>query len=253
MNTPIEQPELPAAYNLIMPGKVANLREYTVHRASEGAEEGTIILAEDQEVAFGCAGKSWQCFPENLHCSLVLQPDFSKERYHEIVFVALVSLGNSLATHVSPMTALGYSWPNDINIAQHKIAAIWLDQGDCPHGPWLSITCSVNIRHAPKDLVVEAMSIHEAEGGTTLSSAVLMETFARQFITLINAWSERGFDYILALWKIRAEFQGTKINLELNGNPETAEAKDVTKNGDLVVTDSAGRRQIITTGQHMGW
>ena len=96
------------------------------------------------------------------------------------------------------MTALSYGWPNDVMIARHKIASFWMDQGsfstDSVETPWLVLTHAVNIASAPEDMLLSAMSIHEAEGDKSLTAELLMETWARQFIAQINDWSEKSFE-----------------------------------------------------------
>ncbi len=246
-----DQPELPVAYNLVVAGQIHSLREYSINLAMDGAEEGTMVVADNQLSAQGCIDKPWQSFAGNLHCSIILQPEFSLQRYHEIIYVAVVSLGNSLAIHLSALTALTYSWPNDIRIARHKIASMWLDYGIGEAGPWLTITCSVNIRHSPEEMPMSAMSIHEAEGGTSLTANQLLETWARQFVIQLNDWADRGFAHILSLWKLRAEYKGLNISLTDDNQPMVGVITDVTDRGDLVVEAPDGGKLTITTLDRM--
>ena len=87
-----------------------------------------------------------------------------------MALVATVAMGNALATHLTPMIALGYKWPNDLLIAGHKVGAVWLDSGESNDSPWLCITASVNIHSSPEDFAIPAISVSEAEGGTELRS-----------------------------------------------------------------------------------
>ncbi len=200
---------LPAAYVLREIGEVACLRSAAAAIADDGAEEGTIILASNLNKAAGYQQKLWQGFDENFHVSLVLQPEISSERFHELLIVGVVSLGASLATHVAPMTSLTYRWPNDVYIAGQKVASVWLDKGESSQGPWLTLTTSVNLFHAPGDdsgdFSLATMSVREAEGNSDITTAVLLDTWARQFISEINNWDERGFDHTLTQWKTRSE------------------------------------------------
>ena len=244
MDSSAHTPELPVAFELLKLGEVDDLRQRAAELAIQGAAEGTIILATNQSSAKGCGQKPWQGFEGNLHCTILLQPEFPVQQYHEMLYVAVVSLGNSIATHVSPMTSLSYRWPNDISIANHKIASVWIDHGEGKDGPWLNCTGSVNIRHSPDELMLTSMSIHEAEGGTELCVNLLLETWARQFITQINEWADRGFDYILAQWKMRADIAGCGVELLLDGQHIKGQCTGVTQSGCLEVVSDSGNCSV---------
>lgn len=253
------QPELPAAYRLIVKPRLTDLRAFAAKLARAGAEEGTIIVAENQTEAKGCGDKPWQALQGNLHLALVLQPEFAPSRYFEMLYVAAVSLGQALATHVAPMTALSYSWPNDIKIARHKVASIWLDQGvaqsnDGSVVAWLVITTSINVAASPPGMEMSAISLHQAEGETRLDTATLLETWARQFMMQINDWSERGFEHILRLWKARADVLGASVNLQIGEALICGTVKDVNDHGELIIDRSSVVDDAIVSAQeYMGW
>ena len=247
------EPELPSAYQFSHIDKVECLRQHTIGLAANGAEEGTIILVDALTNAKGSRGKVWSGVAGNLHAAVILQPDFPKSRYHEILFVATVSLGNAIAAEVAPMTALSFGWPNDIYIAGYKVASIWLDYGMEENAPWLVVTCSTNIRHDACDSAISSISIFESEGVCTLTPVDLMEGWARQFITLINEWSEKGFKHILNLWRIRAEFQKTWPEVfdekEILQDKNTVDyQQSIDKHGDLLLVD--GDSKVATINLH---
>lgn len=246
-------PQLPAAYELISVGEVENLREVVAELAGKGAAEGTIILAENQTRAIGCAGKPWQGYKGNLHASIILQPDFDPGLDYEMLFVGITSLGNAIAAHVSPLTALAYSWPNDINIAGNKVGSMWLDRGNFESARWLAITCSVNIQKGPAGFTLPAISILEAEGSTDLTANTLLESWARQFVRMINLWSDKGFDPIFSLWQIRTEVCGRQVKLQINDSWIEGVAEAVTSSGDIVVNLSDGGQSTISSRAYMNW
>jgi BirA family biotin operon repressor/biotin-[acetyl-CoA-carboxylase] ligase len=231
-------PELPAAFELIHFKEINDLRAKAVQLSKSGKDEGTIIWASSQTNARGRRDQEWCCNSEDLHCTIILRPEFSREKYPQMVLVSAVSMANALAAHLSAMTALGFNWPNDINIAKHKVAAIWLDyetDQTMDNNPWLNITTSVNIQNSPEDFSIPGMSISEAEGGTEISAPELLEIYARQFITQINQWSERGMEYISRQWKIRAENINQEITINLKNERVNGIFKDIGDNGEIQV------------------
>lgn len=249
--------ELPAAYEIRRQGVVASLRQTAITAANQGAEEGTIIVAENQTQATGCGDKTWRGLNGNFHAALVLQPDIPSTRYHELLIVAAVSLCHSIAEHIAPMTALSYGWPNDVLIARHKIASFWMDQGQytdlSESRPWITLTHSVNIAAAPEDMQLSSMSIHEAEGDTGLDVELLLESWARQFIAQINDWSDKGFEHTMKLWRSRINVDGALVNLQLGEELVSGSVSGINMQGDLEVAVGDDRIRRVSVREYMKW
>ncbi len=252
-----ESLSLPAAYVLREVGEVECLRSTSAAIADTGVEEGTLLVASNLSAAEGYQHKQWQGFSENLHFSLILQPEFPAERFHEILILGVVSLGASLATHVAPMTSLTYRWPNDVYIAGQKVASVWLDKGKSAEGPWLTLTVSVNLMHAPGDddgdFSLATMSVREAEGNSDITRELLLETWARQFITEINNWDERGFDHILAFWKTRSEKKELSNILLLDGSEISGSQTGVYEDAACMIKMDTGESVDLSLPQYLHW
>ena len=245
--------DLPAAYELKVLDEVEDLRTHALELARSGAGEGTLIWAREQRTGRALGDKRWQCFDENLFASLLLEPEVDASRYSEMLYVAMVSLGNAVAAHVSPMTALSYGWPNDLCIAAHKIGAIWLDKTEAQDGPRLSITLSVNVKAAPEEPSMPAMSILEAEGTSDLSAAKLLEDWARHFVGEINEWADRGLGFTIGQWKARAEYIGNKITRKVDGEDISGQYKTVNSDGEMELQGDDGVSFTLTVDQWLGW
>ncbi len=248
---------LPAAYRLEELGQVTCLRDSAAELANAGAEEGTIIVATEMTAPRGYQNKLWQGFAENLHASLVLEPEFGKDRYHEMLIVGVTSLGSSLATHVAPMTSLSYRWPNDLYIAGQKVASVWLDKGRSSKGDWLTVTVSVNLIHAPGDdtgdFTLPTMSVREAEGNSDTTAEVLLETWSRQFIAEINNWHERGFEYILSYWKTRSERKQLENVILLDGSSVSGDQQHIYEDGACSILQESGESTDLSIPQYLHW
>ena len=244
-STAMSAMELPVAYELLVFDELENLRDKAVALAKNGAEEGTLIWAKAQTQAKGRLGDEWIGGEGDLHCSIILRPEFPPNEFYQMLVVASLSLGNAIASHLSPMIALAYGWPNKLLIANQKIAGLWLDCDREAH-QWIVITCSVNIKASPDDFSIAAMSINEAEGRTELTPEQLLETYAREFISQINNWAERGFEHILNQWKGRMSYPGDKqyrfANKSINGILES-----IADNGDGCILIGEERINVSIT------
>ena len=238
------KPELPAAYELIEIENVSCIKSRAAEMAHYGAEEGVLLWAKNQQNGIGRLGSTWYSKKGDLHCSIVLRPDFSVDHYAELLLVASISMGNALAAHVSPMTALGYTWPNKITIATHTIASVWIEY-DKRDPAWLTVSCAVNVFNTPDDMSLPAISVLEAEGSTNINSGILLESFCRQFITLINQWSEDGMTSIVNKWKIRAGEIGNKITLFTHRGSFSGNVNAVSDDGALTITDEQNENLVF--------
>ena len=241
---PARAPELPAAYELVELEKADDIRAAASQLAGKGADEGTLVWLKQQSRGCGRFGSPWQSSKGDLHCAIILRPDFPLDRHAEMLLVGTVSMGNALATHLSPMTALSYQWPGKLTIARHTVAGIWVDYCDQPE-PWLVVSCSVNILSAPEDTAIAAMSIREAEGTTDLDSAALLESYARQFITVINAWSENGSASLVDKWKIRGDSVGEELQISSGSETINGTVACIRDNGDIEVRSKNGNVQLV--------
>ena len=244
-------PQLPAAYEYVFFEEVESLADKSAELANNDANEGCLIWSLNQKNAQARPGKSWVCNDGDLHCSIILRPEFATGDYYQMLVVAIVSLGNSIASYVSPMTALGYRWPNDICIANHKIASIWLQHGESSETDWLTITLSVNVLNAPEDSKINAISIREIEGTTDLTNKRLLESFAREFIKQINNWSQRGYQYIFDQWRMRLQDNDQTITLVEDGQKIKATVTKHDELGNIEITNDEKVR-MISLQQYMG-
>lgn len=251
----VKLPELPAAYELVCYDEITNMREKASELAEEGAPEGTLIWAKSQSHAVGRLGQKWYCNEGDLHCTIILRPEFAIDQYPQILLVGAVSLGNAIATYLSPMTSFSYHWPNDVTIVKHKVAAVWLDIGPPEGLPWLSLTVNTNIKYAPEDPSLAAISIKEIEGesesSAELNCETLLENYAKQFITQINNWSERGMDLVVKQWKSRAEGMGEEIIIRLINEEFTGVLEEINNNGDIVVRLTNNTTRIVTLADYV--
>lgn len=233
--------ELPSAYDLVEVDESEDIRTLAALTASEGGREGTLIWLKRQTSGHEWDGRPWYSEEGDLHCSVLLEPEFEQHRYGEIILVAAVSMGQALAQYLSPMIALGYDWPDKLMIANHVVGRVWVQHGR-ESSPWLSVCSSVNILNSPEDFSIPAISVREAEGATELNAEKLLQAFAREFITWINHWSEQGFPDLLNRWKVRGNQPGTPCAFgSFSGTVHEIDGK-----GNLVIqVDSTSQEAIL--------
>ena len=113
-----------------------------------GAEEGTVIIADEQTAGRGQFGRVWQSLNGNLHCSLILKPPVTLEPFYpELAMVTAEALQNALQ-EIIPDLPVTLKAPNDLLIDGKKLGGILIE---VEYGV-LIMGIGLNIKEAPEGL-----------------------------------------------------------------------------------------------------
>ncbi|MDX1512787.1 MAG: biotin--[acetyl-CoA-carboxylase] ligase [Gammaproteobacteria bacterium] len=246
-----DRPRLPVAYELVELGRVDSVMEEAARRAGEGAGEGTLIWATEQTDAVTRRGKRWHSPAGNLHCALIIEPDYDRVTAEQLIYVAAVSAGTALADLLEPMTGLRYRWPNHIFINDLKSGVVELRAEDDPDGyRWLVIGLSVNVAEHPPNPEPERFNSVHASGSPDVSVSVLLETYARHFLSWINRWADEGFGPVKKAWTMRADGIGASIALHLDRGQVEGVLREPDDQGRGVVESADGKKTFIGIGEY---
>jgi BirA family biotin operon repressor/biotin-[acetyl-CoA-carboxylase] ligase len=137
-----------------------------LHRlATQGAEEGTVVVAEEQLAGRGSRGRSWYSPRGGLWVSVLLRPAAGTE-----VLSLRVGLAAEAAVEcLSPGLPLGIKWPNDLMLGDRKLGGVLCEArwaGDAP--AWVIAGIGINVRNPiPQSLAGAAVALGEALPGST--------------------------------------------------------------------------------------
>ncbi len=232
-----DSPQLPPQYELVQLAQVDSVMGEAASRASDGAEEGTLIWALEQRDARTRRGHRWYSPPGNLYCSLILRPDAAVDRCGQLAYVAALSAGSALAGLLSPMTGLRYGWPNDLFINDLRAGQTMLAASGAHSDvyEWITLGVMINVeQHPPNPEPEEYNSVH-ASGAPEVTAVQMLEDFARYFLNWVNRWAEDGFEPILRQWQIRADFVGEDMEVHIGDQCLRGSFVEVDKLGRLVI------------------
>ena len=242
-------PALPAAYELVVLDRVDDVIEEAVRRASQGAGEGTLIWARQQTAARTASGKRWYAPAGNLHCALIIEPEYDNLRALQLQYLATISIGTAIADTVLAMTGLRWRWPGEILINDLKSGAVRLsapaDSADPL--PWLVLGVSVNVAEHPPNPEPERFNSIHASGTPDATVESLVEGFSRHFLSWINRWAEEGFAPVRKAWMLRADGIGETLTLDLGGGKLSGKFKGINELGEaeLELEDGSGRKLSV--------
>lgn len=148
--------------------------------ALEGADEGTLIIAETQLEGRGRLSRSWiSPRGKGIWMSLILKPDLSPDQAPHITAIAAVAIRKALnrATGLD----IGIKWPNDIIIDGKKVCGILTEMhADIDRIYYVVVGIGINVNMTQEDFPVELSST-----ATSLRIALGRNLDRRQLIALI--------------------------------------------------------------------
>ena len=134
--------------------------------AENGALEGTLILAEEQNKGKGRRGRSWMTKPGSaIAMSMVLRPDIEPACASMLTLVAGLAIAGACRNFCGVEAKI--KWPNDIVADGKKICGILTEMSseiDCIN--YLVVGAGINtyVNNFPQELSDRAVSLHELMG-----------------------------------------------------------------------------------------
>ena len=249
----MKPPRLPPQFELVTLDRVGSVTDAALERAADGAGEGTLVRAREQTSARTRRGSAWIGYEGNLHCALIIEPDYPNEESWQLVYVNALAVGSAIAEMVSPMTGLRFAWPNRLRINDLLAARLDIAATNPARDPYraLVLGASVNVAtHPPQPEPEEYNSIH-ASGARDITVVDVLEAYASHFLAWSSRWAEEGFGPIRRAWRIRADGLGADAEIRLLDGSIEGRIDDVDERGALVLDTGHGTRRV-TIGEYFG-
>ncbi|MFT5174741.1 MAG: BirA family biotin operon repressor/biotin-[acetyl-CoA-carboxylase] ligase [Gammaproteobacteria bacterium] len=257
-------PILPSAYELVMIDEVDSVLAEASRRAANGADEGTLVWAQRQTHA-RTRCHAWDAPAGNLHCALIIRPDFDNESAQQLCAVAAIAAGSAIAEVVAPMTGMGLRWPGDLLVNELLAGQVQLAAAPCADNgqessrensdgkrwPWLIIGLSVNVAHHPENPEPEEFnSIHDSGESKDVTPLEVLELFTRHFLRWINIWAEDGFTPVHDEWMMRARDVGFPRALPFERGHYVGINRGIGGHGELLLDTGAAQPVTLSVAEY---
>jgi BirA family biotin operon repressor/biotin-[acetyl-CoA-carboxylase] ligase len=139
---------------IVVCGTTGSTNDEARRLAGEGAEEGTVVIAERQTAGRGRLGHAWDS-PDGLglYLSLVLRPTESADRIGRYTIAAAVAVGTACRAFAGERVVL--KWPNDVHAGGRKLAGILAELRQKPRGAELVLGIGLNVGQCEADFPAE--------------------------------------------------------------------------------------------------
>ena len=216
--------------------------------AYHGAEEGTIVVAEEQESGKGRLDRSFYSpRGKGIWFSIILRPNFLPHEAPQCTLMAAVAVAEAMKRfNLKPEI----KWPNDILFKGRKIVGI-LTEMTCEIGKinyvviGVGINVNISREEFPEELQDVAASLSEMNGGE-VNRVEFFRAVLEEFDKIYGIVNESGFGDVFRRWEKYNCTIGKNIRVTsaIDGKSFTGKAVGLDEEGALVVETAQGRRTV---------
>ena len=213
--------------------------------ADEGAEEGTVVIAERQSAGRGRQGRSWVSHPGNLLFSVLFRPNMA-----QLPFISVIG-GVAAARAVRKTTNLvpKIKWPNDLMLDGRKAAGILAESaivGDSVCYAVLGIGINVALdTSGTEEISAFATSVNAAAGREVERESLLRQLL--QDLDDLYIRLTRG-ESPLPEWRELLETTGRRVEATFGKDSYAGLAEGVDDIGNLLLRLDDGAIVTLTAG-----
>ena len=213
--------------------------------AQQGAEEGTVVITDQQTAGRGRLKRIWLSPRGNIALSVILRPKMT--HLHSIVMLSSLALAHSIeaVTGLKPQL----KWPNDLLIKGKKVCGILIEskiQADTVDYAIIGIGINVNLRLAdfPEILPVATSLFHEL--GTEVAPVTLVRHLLVEIERLYLAL--QAGESIYEEWRDNLVTLGQQVRVTSGESTEEGTAESVARDGSLLLRRPDGSLTRVLSG-----
>ena len=218
--------------------------------AVEGAQDGTLVVAEDQTGGRGRLNRTWVS-PKgvNLLFSMIFRPNLPPQKVFRLNMTASVSLVEA----VYELTSLrpGIKWPNDVFFGNRKLAGILTEfsvTGETVDHVVVGIGLNVNMDPEQYPEIRDVATSIRAELGHAVSRVELLG----KILSRMDVWYNRliqGEDHKLkTLWNSYSTIIGREVEVHSAEQTLCGRALTIDDEGALIVVAENGIEHRVVCG-----
>ncbi|MRG86379.1 biotin--[acetyl-CoA-carboxylase] ligase [Salinibacillus xinjiangensis] len=220
--------------------------------AREGAEHGTVIVADEQLKGRGRLHRPWHSQKgSGIWMSIILRPDIEPHRAPQLTLASAVAITKMLKflTGVQPKI----KWPNDIFVGDRKLAGILTEmqaEQDLIEYVIIGIGLNVNLdqKAVPDDLQDVATSI-QLETGKAWKREELIQELLYQMESIYELFLQQGFSSIKQAWEQDAYRLGETITVKARRKEWEATLIGIHEDGALIVEDENQSKSVLYSAE----
>ena len=213
--------------------------------AREGAEEGTIVVAEEQITGHGRLARGFYSpFAKGIWFSLILRPKFFPMEASKCTLLAAVGVCRGIRR--MGLADAGIKWPNDILVHGKKLVGILtLMSASMEKIDYIIMGIGINTgikkNEFPEDFREGATSFLN-EGINVSRKDLLAAILGEKEYSIAQ---NEGFDKVLDDWRALSVTLGQEVRVIFGDDSYTGKAVDIDRDGCLLVNTGSEVKRVI--------
>ena len=215
--------------------------------AREGAEEGTIVVAEEQITGHGRLARGFYSpFAKGIWFSLILRPKFFPMEASKCTLLAAVGVCRCIRR--MGLADAGIKWPNDILVHGKKLVGILtLMSASMEKIDYIIMGIGINTgikkNEFPEDFREGATSF--LNEGINVSRKDLLAAILGELEKEYSIAQNEGFDKVLDDWRALSVTLGQEVRVIFGDDSYTGKAVDIDRDGCLLVNTGSEVKRVI--------
>lgn len=219
--------------------------------ANEGAENGLLVVAEEQGAGKGRLSRGWiSPYAKGIWFSVVLRPPFLPEEASKCTLLAAVAVVKAI--NKIPGVRAAIKWPNDILLLGRKLVGILTEMNaEFGHINYVVIGIGINTNATPDDYPEEvrelAVSVCDA-AKADFTRVDLLCDILKNMEELYEAAVSEGFGAVLQEWREYSCTLGQQVKVIAPDVTYFGTAVDIDSEGLLLVRKEDGSVEKVVAG-----
>ena len=215
--------------------------------AREGAEEGTIVVAEEQITGHGRLARGFYSpFAKGIWFSLILRRKFFPMEASKCTLLAAVGVCRGIRR--MGLADAGIKWPNDILVHGKKLVGILtLMSASMEKIDYIIMGIGINTgikkNEFPEDFREGATSF--LNEGINVSRKDLLAAILGELEKEYSIAQDEGFDKVLDDWRALSVTLGQEVRVIFGDDSYTGKAVDIDRDGCLLVNTGSEVKRVI--------
>lgn len=220
--------------------------------AIKGAENGTIVISETQNLGSGRFNRAWTSPKGGIWFTIILRPELPPNEAPKITQIVAASMHKSLKKF-NINTAI--KWPNDVLLNDKKICGILSEMKcdmDLVHYLIVGIGLNVNIDSNffnTDELISKATSL-QIEYNQQFKRSEILAEFLNTFEPLYEDFlNNLDISETVSICRENSNLIGKKAKLITYNKEEIVTCVGLSDTGDLIIIDSNNKKRPVISGE----
>lgn len=240
-----------AWFNLELHDYLESTNAYLMQQAAKGAAHATCVAASLQTKGRGRRGRAWQSgLGASLTFSLLWRFQCGAAALSGMSLAVGVAIIRAL--HAIGLTSAELKWPNDILVAQHKLAGILIElQGDMegPSAAVIGIGLNLRLPHHVKRNIDQAAIDLQTLMPNPPNPSELLGLLLRHLAEVLSQFENKGFDGLQAEWQQHHAYHQQPVLMLLPDGRETHGIVNGIAPDGVLLVETANGLQRFSAGE----